>query len=284
MIKYKSLAIKGAGIGIGCYIGAVLPLEQRGILAGLEKVAGTSAGAIIATLISLKYTAKEMFDIYEQIDFSKFEDGNLIDKAEIFDKYGLYRGDYFLEFIQGIISKNGLSPLATFSDFNKAECLDLYVYANSSQTDCEQEFSYKTTPDIPVCYAVRASMSIPVLFDGFKIGNVIYSDGGAVLNYPINFMDINGVNPETLGLHFGTIDEAISNNSINYGEPIKYFKSVANSALNAQTRNLARHKEDCDRTIFIPSGGINTTDFNVTEDKKRLMAQNGINAVNVYFK
>src|SRR5438876_291701 len=116
----KNIAIKGAGCGIGTYIGAMLPLEQKGVLKNIEKVAGTSAGSIIACLLSLKYTAKEMFDIYEQLDFSKFEDGNLIDKVKVLDRYGIYRGDYFLEFIKDKILRKGLKETATFEDFHNA--------------------------------------------------------------------------------------------------------------------------------------------------------------------
>ena len=46
--RYRNLVMEGGGIRGIAYGGALLELEQRGVLAGLRRVGGTSAGAIQA--------------------------------------------------------------------------------------------------------------------------------------------------------------------------------------------------------------------------------------------
>ena len=54
---YRNLVMEGGGIRGIAYGGALLELEQRGVLAGLRRVGGTSAGAIQAALLAVGYSA-----------------------------------------------------------------------------------------------------------------------------------------------------------------------------------------------------------------------------------
>lgn len=56
------------------YAGAIKALENQGVLKGIEKVAGTSAGAITATLISLGYSADQVKSTVNANSFKTFED------------------------------------------------------------------------------------------------------------------------------------------------------------------------------------------------------------------
>ena len=54
--QYKYLVLKGGGIRGIAYVGALQVLENKKITTGIEKVAGTSVGAITGTLFSMAYT------------------------------------------------------------------------------------------------------------------------------------------------------------------------------------------------------------------------------------
>lgn len=71
----KNLIFKGGGVLGIAYAGALTELESRDILHGIERTAGTSAGAITAALVALRYTASEIHEIVKQTDFSSFQDG-----------------------------------------------------------------------------------------------------------------------------------------------------------------------------------------------------------------
>jgi len=61
---------EGGGVkGIG-FVGAIAVAEERGFT--WQNVAGTSAGAIVATLIAAGYTAGEMREILSNLDYNNF--------------------------------------------------------------------------------------------------------------------------------------------------------------------------------------------------------------------
>ncbi len=72
---YKNLVFEGGGVKGVAYGGVFEVLEQKQITPQIESVAGTSAGAITATMMSLNYSAEEFLKIMMTLNFEKFEDG-----------------------------------------------------------------------------------------------------------------------------------------------------------------------------------------------------------------
>ena len=68
---YKNLVFKGGGIRGISYIGALEILEKYGILSQIDRVAGTSAGAITATLVSFRLNHQETYSRLRSLDFTK---------------------------------------------------------------------------------------------------------------------------------------------------------------------------------------------------------------------
>ena len=110
----KNLALKGGGVKGIAYAGALNVLDSVGIFGKIEKVAGTSAGSIVATLIALKYPAQDKTNpnaktieyIVENLSFKKFEDGK--DDFAVLTRYGLYAGDYFLKWMEDRVAESPL--------------------------------------------------------------------------------------------------------------------------------------------------------------------------------
>src|SRR5690349_18816041 len=71
----RNLVFEGAGIRGIAYCGAIEELEKNNIMPGIEKVGGTSAGAITALCLSIGYTADEIADLLYKTNFRKFNDG-----------------------------------------------------------------------------------------------------------------------------------------------------------------------------------------------------------------
>ena len=61
--EYENLVFEGAGIRGIAYSGVIKKLEENGIMDGIKKVGGTSAGAITSLMVSLGYSADEIYDI-----------------------------------------------------------------------------------------------------------------------------------------------------------------------------------------------------------------------------
>lgn len=283
----KNLVFKGGGILGIAYAGAICELEKRGTLKTIERVAGTSAGSIVALLISLKYTSREIDDVLSDTDFKSFEDG--INPLKIMSNYGLYKGDVCLEWIEKIITDKGLKKDANFQDFRKAGFLDLNVFATDMNEQCAKRFSFDCSQYVCVAEAVRASMSIPLFFRAFRFTNLIpdshlYVDGGLVYNYPLEIFDTTNDNDETLGLFLTNTDGAKENNELDYNHFTKYIKALVVTMLDAQNIGLSLDKADIERTIMIDNCGISPINFDIDVDQKIALFKSGQQAVLNYYE
>src|SRR6266705_1651881 len=95
--NFRNLVFEGGGVKGIAYGGALTILDSMGILSGIQRVAGTSAGAINATLLALGYSSKDVSAIVAATDFKTFEDSGFIlsQIKRLTDNYGWYKGDAF---------------------------------------------------------------------------------------------------------------------------------------------------------------------------------------------
>ena len=276
----KNLVFKGGGVLGIAYAGAITVLEKNGILQQIERVAGTSAGAITAALISLKYSAAEIKQVINSTDFKSFEDG--WDPLRIPTKYGLYKGDAFLKWMHSINVAKGLNTNATFLDFKNAGCHDLRVFATDLNIQNMKMFSVQTTPHVVVAEAVRASMSIPMFFEAWKFTNNnpddhIYVDGGTVYNFPITTFDSEDVNSSnTLGLFLENLSGPSVVNHLKYDHLVDYVRILFETVLNAQVVDFDNDPFQESRTIRVDSLGMSAINFNLTNDQKTSLYNSGV--------
>jgi NTE family protein len=72
--NYRYLSLQGGGMkGIG-FAGAIQELQSTGVLSQIEGVAGSSAGAIVATLVAVGYNAQEIRQVMLELDFRDLQD------------------------------------------------------------------------------------------------------------------------------------------------------------------------------------------------------------------
>jgi NTE family protein len=70
---FKNLVFKGGGIRGIAYLGALEVINEKGLLAQAENVAGASAGAITALLVSLGYSFEEIKERANALDYKKIQ-------------------------------------------------------------------------------------------------------------------------------------------------------------------------------------------------------------------
>lgn len=286
--NYQNLVFKGGGVLGIAYAGAINVLEQNGILSQIQRVAGTSAGAITSALVALRYNAAEILSIVKATDFKSFEDK--FDPLRIPTKYGLYQGDAFLQWMQTQITNKGLAATATFTDFHNAGMLDLNVFSTDLNIQNVKQFSLATSPSVPVAEAVRASMSIPLFFRAWQFSNNnpddhIYVDGGMVYNYPIRAFDGGGAaNPQTLGCFLTNLGTPPPPSNLGYNQLIDYVRTTFDTILNAQNINYFQDPEDDKRTVNINNLGISATNFALTQQQETDLYNSGVNAMTAFLK
>src|SRR5258706_9494876 len=224
----KNLVFEGAGIRGIAYCGAINEMELAGMLQPVEKVGGTSAGAIVALTICLGYTGQEIQEIVAGTDFKKFNDGRYFFAGGInrINKYfGWYRGTKVENWLEKIIDKKTGKADITFEELHQKGFKDLYITGTCLNKQKLIIFSYETYPKMKVKDAVRISMSIPLYFEPVFIdpdGKVIHHpkhtaeldimvDGGLTGNFPIRIFDTGAhFNFATLGFRIDS-DEQIKN-------------------------------------------------------------------------
>jgi NTE family protein len=278
--NFTNLVFKGGGVLGIAYAGAIQVLESQNILQQIKRVAGTSAGAITSALVALRYNATDIHNIVNATNFKSFEDH--CDPLRVATKYGLYEGDAFLQWMQLQITNKGLAATATFADFQTAGMLDLHVFSSDLNAQAVKEFSFATSPNVPVAEAVRASMSIPLFFKAWQFSNNnpdnhLYVDGGMVYNYPIDTFDTGGIaNPQTLGLFLTNLGSPPPASNLGYNHLVQYVSATFDLIMDAQNINILRDPEDEKRTINIDNLGISATNFGLTPQQETDLFNSGV--------
>lgn len=288
MNNYTNLVFEGGGVKGIAYAGALQVLGTRGILPNIERVAGTSAGAITACLVSLKYTPESITETIKTLDFGSFDDSEWLLKKIYY--YGLHPGDTFLTWIENQIAAagKGLQKDATFADFRQAGCLDLHVFSSDIYMHEAREFCFEKTPGVVVAEAVRASMSIPLYFNAWQFKNNnpddhLYVDGGMVLNYPLNVFDIgHEPNKGTVGFRLEDLQQAKTPNKFGYGHWVQYVKNTFETLLQSQSIEYMRDPEQVSRSVVIDDFGILATDFDISEAQKNELIKAGKDATEAF--
>lgn len=324
---FRNLVFEGGGVKGIAYVGALEVLSEKGVMPGIQRVGGTSAGAINAVLVGLGYTAEETADILWSLDFHKFLDdswGYLRDAGRLVEQYGWYKGDYFRHWIGQLIRQKTGNSESTFADIeatkDKRGFRSLYFIGTNLSTRFSEVFSAEHTPRVCVADAVRISMSIPLFFAAKRdVRGDLFVDGGVLDNYPIKLFDrkkylatknfkepdyykrvnktLKGLerpiseyvyNQETLGFRLDTKQEI----SVfrDHAEPphrkiddfFDYTWALVATVIDAQ-QNTHLHGDDWVRTVYIDTLGVSTTDFGLTDAKKKALAASGRAGAEKYF-
>ena len=193
---FKNLVFEGGGVKGIAYVGALDVLDKEGILNKIERVAGTSAGAMMAVLVGLRYTSDEVKDILWNLNFKKFLDssfGIVRDTKRLLNDYGWYKGDYFRELMASFIQRKTGNGEITFKELAKTKKFrEIYLVGADLSTGLSKMFSHKDSPDMKVADAARISMSIPLFFASVRGGEGnkhVFVDGGLLDNYSIKTFD-----------------------------------------------------------------------------------------------
>jgi NTE family protein len=301
---------EGGGVkGIGL-VGAVAAVEDAGYK--FENLAGTSAGAIVASLLAVGYTGAELGDILRVLDYTRFRDEGLLDKfglpgkaLSILCEYGLYEGTYFEHWLDQLLRAK---DKITFGDIRMpAPTQEKYTYKfqaiAADLTDRRllvlpgdlRDFGFD--PDtFPIARAVRMSMSIPIFYEPVRLTDRsgrehLIVDGGILSNYPLWLLDDGSSDPPwpTFGFKLaGPGDRSLpAGESRPLGSLAQYLEAVVGALIDAQdTSHISRSCGDYQRTILIPTvvavgafrKPIATTDFAITPEESAALFANGWDA------
>lgn len=289
------LVCEGGGVrGIGL-VGAVDALALAGYR--FPRVAGSSAGAIVASLVAALQVAGEplsrLAEVMRAIDYRKFLDRNWIGRIpliggglSLLTSDGVYRGAYLEQLLAGLLRDLGVR---TFGDLRTGEeptqfAWSLVVTASDLSRRRLVRIpwdlgSYGIDPDaFPVARAVHASSAIPYVFEPVRVGGATWVDGGLLSDFPVELFDRTDAQPRwpTFGIRLS------ARPGIPPTHPVHGPVSLGLAAIETLVSNQdnAYIDDPCTvrRTIFVPADEVSPIDFNITTAQREALYARGLQA------
>ncbi|HEV7781520.1 MAG TPA: patatin-like phospholipase family protein [Chitinophagaceae bacterium] len=316
----RNLVFEGAGIRGIAYCGVLQKMEEKNWLQHVQRVGGTSAGAVTALTVALGYTSEEIRQLISSTAFKKLNDGKFMfvgGIARMKKYFGWYRNKKTDEWLSNMIrAKTGNADITFRQMKETGRFKELYVTGTCLNKQELIIFSYETYPDMKIRDAVRISMSIPLYFEASFIdpsGNVFYHpkdkkgldilvDGGITGNFPIRMFDSTRyvansstanqfiINKETVGCRIDSdeqIEKDVNGDPRLAALPVNSLKEYLNAFYIIIIENLNRQlltKDDWARTISVSSGNIRPGIRKMKKEEIELLINNGISGFDHFHK
>lgn len=234
MKKYNvGIALGGGGARGFAHLGVLKALNERDIHP--EIISGTSAGAIAGALIADGKEPEEVFSLLKDRGFFNYS-------RMAIPKNGLLRLDGLKKELEKHISVDDISELK----------IPLIVAATDMNSGKIEFFDKGPVGDV-----ILASASIPVLFEPVKIGDRLYSDGGVMMNLPIQ--PLKEKCKYVIAVNVSPVRETGNLNNV-ISMSVRTFQLTINAT-------IGHSKEECD--VFIEPEGLEDFDIlNVKQAKK----------------
>ncbi len=276
-LKYKVLFGGGAIRGVA-YCGAYKAIEEFGIT--FDTLAGSSVGAVFAGLIAVGYSPEETKEIMFQVNYELFKDIQF----GIGSQFALCKGEVFLDWLRELIEKKfygksykkGKNKAVTFSDLEKNLVI---ITTDLSNFECK-EFSKNTTPDFEVATAIRISSGMPGLMKPYEYNNTLLTDGDIQKSAPMWSLTktLQTGSERTLELR---LEGNFQGNEHNMVEFINALYSYATSTGTKFLTDLYGMCDDYDY-IVLDTGDLNIVDFNLSEEERNALVQQGYEQTKSY--
>ncbi|KGX83654.1 patatin-like phospholipase family protein [Pontibacillus marinus] len=269
----------GGGVKAIAFIGALEVVEKKGYQ--FERVAGTSAGAIMASFIAAGYNSDEIQELFEELQLNKLLDPpKLVDWLpftkwlSLYFRMGIYKGKKLEDWIEQKLSQKGIR---TFSDLPKDRLKVIVSDLTLGRLvvlpdDLKRLYGLKPR-DFSVARAVRMSAGLPYFFIPEKIQGEkerqksIIVDGGLLSNFPVWVFtsDLERRKRPILGMKLSNSADNIPPRVIK--NAIDMFQALFITMKQAHDARYVS-KSDAVDIIFIPVEKVGTTDFDMSEEDR----------------
>ena len=184
----KHLVISGGGPTLVQALGAIQYVEQQKFidLSNIETIYGTSAGAILGTLICLKFDWETINDYIIKRPWHEVFPINVQKIFDAYTKKGIFDCKTVEKIFKPLFSAKDIPLDINLQDFYNYSKIEMHFFAFDINDFKIEDISYKTHPNITVITALQMTCSLPVLVAPVCIENKCYIDGGIVCNYPLN--------------------------------------------------------------------------------------------------
>lgn len=251
----KHLVISGGGPIMIQILSAIQELEKKEYLnmKNIDSIYGTSAGAIIAIIISLKF---DWETINDYIIKRPWQDVFPIKVQNILDAYtkkGIFDIKTVEKCFKPLFDAKDIPLDINLKDFYELTKIELHIFSFEVNEYKIQDISHKTFPNLSVMKAIQMTCALPVLVTPVFIDDKCFIDGGVACNYPLNFCIDSGNEPdEILGFKNKYSDEKsnINNDSTLLDYILNFlFKAIFN-VHNNYIQPIIKNEVVCDASYL----------------------------------
>ncbi len=277
------IVFSGGGVKGFALIGAYEAIEEKGLR--WKRLAGTSAGAMLAALLAAGYSAREIADLLGELELKQFLDESaswlpfsIWKWVRLYWHLGLYEGKVLEQWLESVLAARGVR---TFQDVPAGS---LYIVASDVTNgrivvlpDDLNEYGIDPS-SFSVAKAVRMSVSIPYFFEPVRLqgknGTALIVDGGVLSNFPVFLFDEEKRTKKrpVLGIQLsakpGERPRQKISNALHLYEALFEAMKEAHDA-----RYISRRHEK--NIVFLPVKNVISTEFSVDPEVRRNLIDYG---------
>lgn len=289
------LVCEGGGVkGIGL-AGAVTALAEAGY--AFPRVAGSSAGAVVACLVAALQAAGEpvsrLGEVVGAVDYRRFRDPSRLGRLPLVGRAiavlaqdGLYEGAYLERFLTGALGDLGVHTFADLRIGSASAVLEGVPEGRGyrlvvTASDLSRRRLVRLPWDLPdygadpdaysVARAVRASAAIPLFFQPVRqstpTGTASWVDGGLLSNFPVGLFDRgDSLDPRwpTFGIRLTAVPGTPPATTPLRG-PLALGLAALDTLLTEQDSAYVQDPCTVVRTVFVPTDGVSVVDFDLSQ-------------------
>jgi len=281
---------EGGGVRGIAFVGALLEFEKRGFI--WNRVAGTSAGAIVSSLLAAGYSGKELEKLMKEFDCLALTQRRGLAKIplvgvliNLWIHEGMFRGDYLIDWISEKLQKKNIY---TFGDLPKGKLKLIasdITHGKMLVLPDDLEKIGLEPHTFPVAMAVRMSASLPFFFEPVVLRHnyekIYIVDGGLLSNFPIWLF---GNSPES---HYPTIGFRLYNDNKISPHEIRFFPdyvtAMVKTMLHAHDQRYI-DSQHIKHTVMIPTHGISTAKFDLSMEERDMLFRSGQGAARQFLR
>ncbi|GAA0443549.1 patatin-like phospholipase family protein [Lentibacillus halophilus] len=284
----------GGGVKAYALVGAIRQVSEHNHT--FERVAGSSAGALMASLLASGFSIDEIEQIVEELDLQELLDPPAWTLFIPFSKWlnlyfrlGLYKGKKLEQWIDHLLAQKGVY---TFRDIKpgylKVVVSDISLGKLVVIPDDLQRIYGMDPNRFPIAKAIRMSAGFPYFFmpeklQGDKKRKSLMVDGGLLSNFPLWIFENGRERKErpVLGMKLSGYPDGCEPHNI--GNGLDMFHALFSTMLEAHDARYVS-KSDQHQIIFIPVDHIHATEFALPDETKKQLIETGTEEARLFLK
>jgi len=186
----KHIVIAGGGPTIFQLLGVFKILTKNNVihLDEIESIYGTSAGAIIGFLLSLKFDWDTIYDFMIKRPWDDVFNFRIESFLEAYNNKGFFTKKTFERSFKSLFDAKNIPLNVTLKQYYEEHSnIELHFFTFDINTFNLVDVSYLTHPDIELLTAIQMSCCLPILVCPVVLEDKCFIDGGIVCNYPLRY-------------------------------------------------------------------------------------------------